>query len=75
MNMGSWNSEWRRTGCTGVYVRGGAYRIRVRITEPMSGHRREANRVIRSATLEQAAERRRLLEALERLLTLAEDSV
>lgn len=59
--MASWNSEWRRTSSPGVYVCGETYRVRVRVTDPRSGRRREANRIVRDASLEDAAERRRSL--------------
>jgi hypothetical protein len=61
--MRTWNSGWQRTSLPGVYVRGDACRIRVRITDRRSGRRQEANRIIHNVTSVDAAERRQSLRS------------
>ena len=56
--MRNWNVGWERTQWPGVYVRGGDCRIRARVVDPKSGRLREANRILRGVTAEQAVQQR-----------------
>lgn len=54
MLMSSWNDGWRKTNHPGIFASKGAYRVRVRVTDPRTRTRKEVNRVYENITLQDA---------------------